>query len=432
MNIIHVTGTKGKGSTCAFTQSILQQYQPSLIKKIGLYTSPHLKSVCERISIDGKPINEQLFAKYFFEIWDKLSTTKSDVNEFPTLSENEKPAYFKYLTLLSFYIFLKEGVDTAIYEVGVGGELDSTNIIHKPTVTGVSALGIDHTFMLGSTLKEIAWNKGGIFKNGAKAFSVNQPKEGLDELKVRAKEKDTTLTIVEQNPLLDNIRLGISGDFQKSNASLAIELSKEHLNKLNIKIDSNNGTLPKEFIKGLENANWPGRCQTIIEGNINWYIDGAHTRESIIASTNWFKTITSKNITHRILLFNQQTRDANSLINHLNGVLQPEDIKFTEAIFTTNKTFSNGAYKPDLLSLNTSKEQVDDLTIQKDLKENWNKNIDSNTKTFIFKDIEDSINLIRKLSNDVKNEENGIENVIDVFVTGSLHLVGGVLVVLDK
>lgn len=82
--------------------------------------------------------------------------------------------YFKYLTILSFHVFLQEGVDTAIYEVGVGGTFDSTNIIEKPTVTGISALGIDHTFMLGNTIESITDNKTGIFKRGSPALLVNK------------------------------------------------------------------------------------------------------------------------------------------------------------------------------------------------------------------------------------------------------------------
>lgn len=208
LNVIHITGTKGKGSTCAFVQSILNQYRLpvilnnannidnsilsdvnsikdnnnlsnntrshstssnassdiSKITKIGLYTSPHLKTVRERIIINGKPISEELFTKYFFEIWNRLDNSKSDANIFPHMGDGIKPAYFRYLTLLSFHAFVSEHVDTAIYEVGVGGEYDSTNVFETPTACGISALGIDHTVMLGNTIEEIAWNKAGIFK----------------------------------------------------------------------------------------------------------------------------------------------------------------------------------------------------------------------------------------------------------------------------
>lgn len=96
------------------------------------------------------------------------------------------------MTVLAFHVFKQEKVDVAILEVGVGGAYDSTNIIHKPIVCGVAALGIDHVSVLGSTLGEIAWNKGGIFKAGVPAVTSQQPKEGLDMLESRAKELKVT------------------------------------------------------------------------------------------------------------------------------------------------------------------------------------------------------------------------------------------------
>lgn len=407
LNIIHVTGTKGKGSTCAFTQSILSQYQPK-IQKIGLYTSPHLKSVRERIRINGQPIAEDLFTKYFFEVWDKLSTTDSNEAEFPHMGSGIKPMYFKYLTLLSFHVFMNEGVDTAIYEVGVGGEFDSTNIIQKPTVAGVSALGIDHTFMLGNTLGEIAWNKGGIFKNGSKAFTVTQETEGLKVLKERAEEKQVQLEVVDDS-IVKGYELGIPGTFQAQNAALAVALSDEHLRKLDIEIDS------AKTKEGLKKTFWPGRCQIINEDKITWFIDGAHTKESIDASSGWFKSATAPT-KKKLLLFNQQTRDANALVIRLHDGVSP--IKFDEVLFTTNKTWSSG-YSNDLVSMNTSEEAVDKLEVQKLLAEEWAK-LDPQSNTNVFHDIEESVNYIRGLKEDV-----------DVFVCGSLHLVGGFLVVLD-
>ncbi len=98
-------------------------------KRVGLFTSPHLIHVRERIRIDSRPISPEIFAKYFFEIWDKLEHA-STVEDTPF----EKPVYFRYLTLMSYHAFIQEGVDVAIYEVGVGGEYDSTNIVDHPTV----------------------------------------------------------------------------------------------------------------------------------------------------------------------------------------------------------------------------------------------------------------------------------------------------------
>lgn len=410
LNVVHVTGTKGKGSTCAFTQSILKQFSPN-ISKIGLYTSPHLKTVRERIRINGEPIEEDLFTKYFFEVWDKLNNSESDSTVFPHMDKGMKPAYFKYLTLLSFHVFMKEGVDTAIYEVGVGGEYDSTNVFQNPIATGVTALGIDHTFMLGNAIEEIAWNKGGIYKQNCPSFTVEQPPAALKVLEDRAKEKGNELTIVKES-IPKDYELGISGDFQRQNASLAIELSKQVLKKLKIEIDEG------KIKKGLQETSWPGRCQIIKEEKITWYIDGAHTLESIEASSNWFKNQVKNSSNRKILLFNQQTRDAASLIKKL---FEITETKFTDVIFTTNVTWSSGNYSVDLVSMNTSKEAVDKLEIQRLLSNEWEL-LDSTSNRFVLSDIESSVSKIREIS---ETEQ------VEVFVCGSLHLVGGFLVVLD-
>ncbi|ANB11804.1 tetrahydrofolate synthase [Sugiyamaella lignohabitans] len=437
LNIIHVTGTKGKGSTCAFVQSILNQYRvesPSIgehgISKIGLYTSPHLKSVRERIRINGEPIAEEKFVKYFFELWDQLESTSSNEADFPDMIAGVKPVYFRYLTLLSFHIFLHEGVDTAIYEVGIGGEYDSTNIIVSPTATGVSSLGLDHTNILGNTIEEIAWNKSGIFKKGTPALTIPQP-EGGDAMKVlkeRALEKaGRELTVVPVHPLIANgtAKLGLAGEFQKTNASLAVGLVTEHLRKLNI--DSDNlataNSLPPKFLAGLEAASWPGRCQTLKQGTITYSIDGAHTQESITEAGKWYVSrVKDENQSnppaHRVLLFNQQNRDANALVTTLHTVLSKDNVKFDHVIFTTNVTRKTG-YSADLTSLNTSKEAVDELVVQNALSSAWEK-IDTTAQRHVFSNIEESVNFIKSLGGETS-----------VLVTGSLILVGGFLAVVE-
>lgn len=445
LNVIHITGTKGKGSTCAFTESILRQYNTPLTNKIGLFTSPHLKSVRERIRINGAPINEVKFAKYFFEVWDKLSATTSSAEEFPTLQPSDvvKPMYFKYLTVLSFHVFMLEGVDTAIYEVGVGGEYDSTNIVPKPSVTGISSLGIDHTFMLGDNIESITWNKTGIFKKGVPALVSTQTEYPQSEKVIleRAKEKEvSSLEFVEQEKVLPkDAKLGLAGDFQRQNAALAVKLAETHLKSLGTeelpKYDNTGNVveLPEKFLTGIAEAKWDGRCQIIRNKpgfeNINWFIDGAHTFESIKVSSEWFqKELTNKRNKLRILLFNQQNRENASQL--LTKLYESTNVKFDHVVFTTNITWSDGHYNSDLVSMNSSKESVDTLKVQKELAQTW-ADLDgkkSTTRKHIFHDIETGVNLIKSLPHlqDYSSHE------IDVFVCGSLHLVGGFLVVLDN
>ncbi|KAJ5158049.1 uncharacterized protein N7500_007700 [Penicillium coprophilum] len=286
LNVVHVAGTKGKGTTCAFVNSILQSYQQSVgvPRKIGLYTSPHLGVVRERIRINSSPISEEQFAKYFFEVWDALES--SAVRE--GLDPAHKPTYFRFLTLMAFHIFIREGVDAAVFEVGIGGELDSTNVIAQPSVTGITTLGIDHVTTLGDTIDKIAWHKAGIFKTGSPAFTVPQVPDAMDVLQQRAKEKNTELVTIAIHPALFNIDLKPAEDFQRTNASLAISLSLSLLNRLGVQVDLGLEKLPEQFINGLMNTVWRGRCETLTTGKHVWHLDGAHTEESLKLAASWF------------------------------------------------------------------------------------------------------------------------------------------------
>ncbi|KAH4944813.1 folylpolyglutamate synthase [Parastagonospora nodorum] len=448
---IHIAGTKGKGSTSAFISSILAQYIPSTDtrqqpSKIGLYTSPHLRFVRERIQINNEPISEELFAKCFFEVWDKLEAaaksgdTPQDV---PT-----KPVYFRYLTLMALHAYLKEGVDSAVIECGIGGEFDSTNILTKPTVTAVTSLGIDHTAMLGSTLPEIAWHKAGIFKTGSIAFTAPQKEEAMTVLQERAAEKDVRLHTIGIHPSLANnkVKLGLSAEFQKVNASVAIAAAAAHLRALGHSsvpdpTVSAHIDLPPKFVRGLEEVRWAGRCEIRREKNVAWHIDGGHTLESIEVTGRWFaEQIASataiapaQSRVPRILIFNQQTRDANALAKALytalqSGITSGSTSPFTHVIFTTNQTFSEG-YKPDLVSINTNQQDVDTLAVQKALAHTWS-DIDSLAEVHVLKTIEEAVGTARTVAR-AWAADAGADAEVMVLVTGSLHLVGGALEVLE-
>ncbi|KAL7271008.1 hypothetical protein RUND412_006265 [Rhizina undulata] len=419
LNPVHISGTKGKGSTSAFTASILSRH-PS-ISKTGLYTSPHLRAVRERIQIQNSPLTEDLFAKYFFEVWDRMERSADAEGHDPKV----KPAYFRFLTLVAFHTFLSEGVDTAVFEVGVGGEYDSTNIIEAPTVTGVTSLGIDHVAVLGNTIEEISWHKAGIFKKSAAAFTVPQIPAALEVLEKRAQEKKIPLTVVNIHPQIESgeIKLGLSAEFQKANASLAVALAAGHLKKLGVEVDiADDKPLPSEFKEGLARVNWLGRCQVETEENIEWHIDGAHTAESLLAAGNWFASKVVKEKT-RILIFNQQTRDAPALIRELVKALESSLGKgdlFEHAIFCTNVTWKEQGWKPDLVAAKTDTNDLTELTVQKGLAQAW-RDIQPNSKTQVMSTIEEAVSYVRSLQ--------GRE--IQALVTGSLHLVGGFLEVID-
>jgi folylpolyglutamate synthase len=356
--------------------------------------------------------------------------------------------YFRYLTLMALHAYLKEGVDTAVIECGIGGEFDSTNILVKPTVTAVTSLGIDHTAMLGSTLPEIAWHKAGIFKQGSIAFTAPQKEEALTVLRERAAEKSTALHVVDIHPSLANnkVKLGLSADFQKLNASVAIAAAAAHLRVLgHTSVPDPTTTthieLPAEFIRGLEQVRWPGRCQIKRERNVAWHIDGAHTLDSIEVTGRWFaeqiasatsSTAPQSNIP-RVLIFNQQTRDAGALAKALHAALQSgvasgSSSPFSHVIFTTNQTYSQG-YKPDLVALNTNQHDVDTLAVQNALAHTWSE-IDSSAEVHVLRTIEEAIEAARSVAH-AWGKDAGTHAEVMVLITGSLHLVGGVLEVLE-
>lgn len=407
-----------------------------LPSSVGLYTSPHLRFVRERIQINNQPLSEEAFAKYFFEVWDRLEDSAAKAGHESPQSTETKPVYFRFLTLMALHSYMQEQVGTAVLECGIGGEYDSTNIMVKPSATGVTSLGIDHTAMLGDTIESIAWHKAGVFKEGVPAFTAPQPQSALKVMHERAKERKTELLEVPQYTALDQIKLGLRGEFQKMNASVAVAVCASHLQKLGYSglpdPRDKDAALPAEFIAGLEQVHLGGRCEIRPDrrmNNLTWYIDGGHTLESIEMAGSWFATSASQSQATgqktRILIFNQQTRDAASLARKLHDTLASalqDSHPFKHAIFCTNTTYKDAGFKADLVSINTNKSDVDTLKVQKELAGSWD-SIDPNATVHVLSTIEEAIAKARELA---PNDQ------IEVLVTGSLHLVGGVIEVLES
>ncbi|KAJ4478279.1 FolC bifunctional protein [Lentinula aciculospora] len=440
LNVIHITGTKGKGSTSAFTDSILRHTKPDW--KVGLYSSPHLVAVRERIRVNGQPLSEEDFTKYFFEVWDKLQANDSRKLEGTPFM----PGYFRFVTLMAFHTFLSLGVDATILEVGVGGTYDSTNIVPKPIVTGITALGIDHVGVLGKTLKEIAWQKGGIYKEGVPAFSVEQPEEGMQVLVERAKElKASEFVVTPRLFEIDKIKLGLAGSHQVGNASLAVHLAKTFLHHLDPQ--SEKTPLPQSFVDGLESTRWPGRCQTVADPShpgLTWYLDGAHTIESLECCIQWFSQpdvgLSSDSTLYpfqRLLIFNTGGGRAGpsfleAIFKKLSAQLSQnqsgEDIFsfFDQAIFCTNVTYAHGGFKGDLTAVSLPPDDLAQLRTQHQLADAWSSLLPSFPKEriHVLPSVEHAVQIVHRLATDNKCS-------VKVLVAGSLHLVGGVIEVAD-
>ena len=283
--VIHIAGSKGKGSTAAMLASILQQSG----YKVGLYTSPHLIDFCERIQINGEPISHERFVSL-------INTYK------PLIESIKKNTTFEIATALAFEYFRQEEVDMAVIEVGLGGRLDSTNLV-QPLLTVITSISLDHTAVLGDTLEEIAGEKAGILKKGVPLILANQVPVVNNHIKSIANERDCEvydvnemvesqitnegLTAQQVNfnllsdfstivPMGDSITLKIPliGRHQVDNAGTALICAlwlAEH--GINIQLDS--------ITNGFERTNWPGRFEILSQTPLI-IADSAHNPDSMI------------------------------------------------------------------------------------------------------------------------------------------------------
>jgi len=286
MNIIHVAGTNGKGSTCAFSTSFLSSHgeRTGFPRKVGLYISPHLINIRERIQINQRPLSETSFAKYFFEVYDSIAARPPP----PDVGGRQLPRYLQILFIVAFHAFVQEGVDVAIFETHHGGEFDSTNVIVHPAATAIASLGMDHVEELGPTLSNIARHKAGIFKQDSPAFSVRQDAFAEETLTARAAEKGVDLTFVDIDPsLVESTNLIFETEIQRVNCSLAMAAVRALLRDRSPN-ESDPSLTQSDINKGIMNFSWPGRFETIIKGNSHWFVDCAHNEHAIVPTTRWF------------------------------------------------------------------------------------------------------------------------------------------------
>ncbi|KAL2756609.1 hypothetical protein ACRALDRAFT_2026654 [Sodiomyces alcalophilus JCM 7366] len=430
LNVIHIAGTKGKGSTCAFTDSILTHHRLSspsgLPSKVGHLTSPHLIAVRERIRLNTKPISEALFARYFFQVWDRLGTSSLLPDAVPLAT---RPVYARYITLLAFHTFLSEGVDCVVLETGIGGEFDATNIVQQPVATGITTLGIDHVFVLGETIDRIAWHKAGIMKPACpQAYSVEQVPEAERVLKERAAEKNVPLSVVGIDPRLAGVKIRPDTHFQKQNASLAIALAEAALSKIDPSFRRQEDRLPADFVDGLENVVCRGRCEVKAdpEDKVVWHIDGAHTTDSLRVATRWFVDESSARAGPRVLVFNQQGRT--EAVDFLDGMYQAakreDGSSFDHVVFCTNVTYTTG-YKKDFVNNQYDHKAIEAMSVQRIFADKW-RTLDPSAVITLIPTIQEALDHVRSLGKNVREGQS-----VQAFVTGSLHLVGGALSVLE-
>jgi dihydrofolate synthase/folylpolyglutamate synthase len=269
---IHVTGTNGKGSTCAFLASIFR----AAGHRVGLYTSPHLVRFNERIRVDGRMIPDEDVARLYGE-------TRPHAAAMVAESETNQPTFFEVTTAMAFRYFAEHKVDLAVVEVGMGGRLDATNVV-RPDACVITRIGLEHTENLGRTVQRIAREKSGILKPGVPAVTVDQA--ALSVIRPRAEALKCPLTVVGtdvrytriafdlegQDLLLEDglrveARIPLLGAFQPENAATAFAAALAVREKWNLS--------PDAIVEGLETTRWPGRLQVVRQEPLV-IVDGAH------------------------------------------------------------------------------------------------------------------------------------------------------------
>lgn len=256
---IHIAGTNGKGSTCAIIEKILLEDKK---KVIGKYTSPHLFSYCERISVNGENISEVELNQIISLINKKDDELNLGLTE------------FEILTATAFIYFKKKNVDIAILETGLGGRLDATNVIKKPLISVIASISFDHKERLGDTIEKIAYEKAGIFKNGSKCAFL-KTNNGFETLKNEAVKKGAILVEDNLDVNIENNIAKINGDFFEFN--LNGDFQKENLKLALLAINSLNFKIEKETIKNaLKNVSWRFRMDKINYKGRNLLIDSCH------------------------------------------------------------------------------------------------------------------------------------------------------------
>lgn len=285
LRVIHIAGTSGKGSTAMILSTVLAAQG----KKVGLHVKPHMLDIRERFQINNQIISAEKFEKYLAVL--KQAVQKMDDTEFG------RPTYFEVIVSLAYYIFAEEGVEYAVIETGVGGQFDGSNTVQRAEkVALLSKIGFDHMGILGNTIPEIAHQKAMIMHQGNTAFTVPQEKEVMDVFNQVARDQGGDLHIIQFDPQtvqvanglttfdftyksvnLKNLELGMIGDYQAENATLA-------LNGLYYVAERDGFEVDEPALRlALKKIVYPGRFEIRSIKEKTVIIDGAHNMQKLTA-----------------------------------------------------------------------------------------------------------------------------------------------------
>ena len=360
MKTVHIGGTNGKGSTVTFLRSILQAAGYS----VGTFTSPYIEQFNERISVNGKPISDE----EILHLTNVIAPLADELEE----TELGGPTEFEVITAMSFYYFANVNqVDIVLYEVGLGGRFDSTNII-QPIASIITSIGLDHTNILGHSYEEIAFEKAGIIKEITPVFTAVKNGNAMKVIEEQAEKKHAPLyrlnqefyitahspkehgevfTLRNAEGTFEQVEINMIGQHQTENASLAIMAAQG--------IDQHEEfSISMEDIRtGLKTAYWPGRFE-ILSNTPLVIIDGAHNDEGISALVQELSTRYANNTIH-IVFAALKDKKLDKMIAQLDSVA--DEISFVSF------DFPRAAEAIDLYSISHSK--------YKKLGDNWSSHL---------------------------------------------------------
>ena len=260
---VHVAGTNGKGSVSAMLESIFR----AAGYRTGLYTSPHLVKLGERVQVNRRILTEAELIRYTNElvpVADRLGAVCAD----------DRPSFFEFMTAMAFLQFARAKVDVGVIEVGLGGRLDATNVV-QPDVTVITSIGIDHIEQLGGTLAEIAREKAGIIKHGRPVVIGKLPPEAEVVVRAIARERNAPVVSVREEfgeNIADYPTTNLAGDYQRWNAATATLVARLLRPKFSALSD-------KAIADGLASVVWPGRWERVLVGGRTVILDASHNPE---------------------------------------------------------------------------------------------------------------------------------------------------------
>ena len=287
--IIHVAGTNGKGSVCAYLCSLLKEAGC----RTGMFTSPHLAQMRERFRVDGEIIGKGRFLKGLAAVMERLEEVRRSMGR-----PEYHPTFLELLFLMGMVIFREEGVEYVVLETGLGGRLDATNAVKRPILTVITEIGMDHMEYLGDTIAQIAWEKAGILKEGVPVVLCDKRKEASEVVRKRAQTLGNRVIAVGKKDCVykkltkksidfsiqcqyyDYIRLSLSTTalYQMENAAVAVRCLEELQRQSE---DRRIASMTREQVKrGFQETVWEGRMEEALP---HIFLDGAHNEDGMRA-----------------------------------------------------------------------------------------------------------------------------------------------------